>query len=126
MDEKVPRTRVLVCGGRYFDNYAFLKATLSLLPPDPDRIFCHGGATGADSLVTLFCLEEGSPCEIIRADWEKHGKAAGPIRNQQMLDEFKPDVVIAFPGGRGTQNMISLARKAGVEVIDIGASAHDN
>jgi UDP-N-acetylmuramoylalanine-D-glutamate ligase len=59
------------------------------------------------------------PVETYEADWDTHGKAAGPIRNKRMLDEGKPDLVVAFPGGRGTANMISQARKAGVEVIEV-------
>lgn len=52
------------------------------------------------------------------ADWSKYGKAAGPMRNQKMLDEYKPDLVVALPGGRGTADMVSRARVAGVEVIE--------
>lgn len=47
------------------------------------------------------------------------GKAAGPIRNQRMLDDGKPDRVLAFPGGRGTANMVKLAKAAGVPVHEI-------
>ena len=50
------------------------------------------------------------------ANWKKHGRAAGPIRNKQMLEEAKPDLVIAFPGGAGTANMVKQAREAGVKV----------
>jgi len=50
-----------------------------------------------------------------RAEWEKHGKRAGPIRNRQML-ELKPDGVVAFPGDRGTRDMITAAQEAGVPV----------
>lgn len=51
------------------------------------------------------------------ADWKKHGKAAGPIRNQSMLTEHKPDLVIAFPLGesKGTRDMIRKAKAAGIE-----------
>jgi hypothetical protein len=50
------------------------------------------------------------------ADWNTHGRAAGPIRNQRMLDEVKPELVVAFPGGRGTADMVRRAREAGVNV----------
>ena len=59
------------------------------------------------------------PCWGFPADWNSYGKAAGPIRNKQMLDEGKPDVVIAFPGGTGTANMIMQATKAGVKVVKV-------
>ncbi len=51
------------------------------------------------------------------ADWTTHGRAAGPIRNARMLAEYHPDLVIAFPGGRGTLDMVSKAERAGVAVI---------
>lgn len=53
------------------------------------------------------------------ADWVTLGKAAGPIRNQQMLDEAKPDWVVAFPGGNGTADMVRRARKAGVKIVEV-------
>jgi len=56
------------------------------------------------------------------ADWEKDGLAAGPMRNQRMLDEGKPDLVIAFPGGRGTADMVQRAKAAHVRVIEISAT----
>ena len=59
----------------------------------------------------------------VRADWEKHGKAAGAIRNQQMLDDYHPDAVIAFPGGRGTADMIKRARARMIDVIEIKAKS---
>jgi hypothetical protein len=55
------------------------------------------------------------------AEWEKLGRKAGPLRNQLMLDEGRPDVVVAFPGGRGTEDMMMRARSAGVDVIEAAA-----
>jgi hypothetical protein len=55
----------------------------------------------------------------VMADWSI-GRKAGPIRNQRMLDEHAPDLVVAFPGGRGTADMVRRARKSGVEVAKIG------
>ena len=54
-----------------------------------------------------------------KADWETFGKAAGPIRNQEMLVLSMPELVVAFPGGRGTEDMIKRSKKAGVEVISL-------
>ena len=56
---------------------------------------------------------------LIPAKWKLHGKAAGPIRNQLMLVEHKPDMVLAFPGGKGTANMIKIARWNGVPIVDL-------
>jgi hypothetical protein len=64
-----------------------------------------------------FAKWKGIAVKEYPADWQKHGKAAGPIRNRQMLEDGKPDLVIAFSGGRGTANMISQARAAGVKVL---------
>ncbi len=59
--------------------------------------------------------------EVYEADWHEHGRAAGPIRNARMIAEGRPDLVIAFPGGRGTADMVSRARKAGIEVREVSA-----
>jgi len=56
---------------------------------------------------------------MVRAKWSKHGRAAGPIRNQEMIDECKPDLVVAFPGGRGTADMVRRAKAAGIRVIEV-------
>jgi hypothetical protein len=59
---------------------------------------------------------QGVTVEAYPADWKKHGRAAGPIRNQRMLDE-NPDILVAFPGGKGTADMVARARKASLTVI---------
>jgi hypothetical protein len=112
--------RVLVCGGRDFDDQTLLYETLDAL----DRIYCftlviNGAARGADSLAHRWAQDRYIEARSFPADWEKHGKAAGPIRNQKMLDEGKPSLVVAFPGGRGTADMIARARQAGIAVHEI-------
>jgi hypothetical protein len=79
-------------------------------------------ARGADSLAVRYAEQYKCPVEKFPALWDVHGRAAGPIRNQLMLDEGKPDLVLAFPGGRGTAHMIDIAEKAGVEVHRIEQS----
>jgi len=59
-------------------------------------------------------------CEHSPAEWDKFGRRAGPLRNEQMLREGKPDVVVAFPGGRGTAHMVRIAKEAGIDVLEIG------
>lgn len=125
--------RVLVCGGRDYSDRDKVFSTLNALSgtamgdepnpswlPRPDMMIISGAAKGADTLAIDWAVIHWVPFEEYPADWDKHGKPAGFIRNKQMLDEGKPDLVIAFPGGRGTNMMIDLARKAGVavEVID--------
>lgn len=57
------------------------------------------------------------------ADWKRYGMAAGPIRNRRMLKEGKPDIVIAFAGGRGTADMVRQAKAAGVPVVKVAPAA---
>jgi len=113
-------TRVLVCGGRDYDDFERVEAVLSKLHAEAgiDAII-QGGARGADLLAYNWAHWAGVPCEQYDADWEAFGRMAGGMRNKAMLDEGRPDLVIAFPGGSGTRNMIRQARKAGVEVIEI-------
>jgi hypothetical protein len=116
-------TRILVCGGRDFSSVAAVYKVLDIQL----RIHRHvtvieGGAKGADALAANWVKNPGWAGTIKHeqypADWHKHGKAAGPIRNQQMLDTGI-DLVLAFPGGRGTADMIQRAQKAGVEVVTL-------
>lgn len=112
--------RVLVCGGRDFTDKDLMFDFLDKHEADygPYTVI-QGGARGADALAKEWANDLNLPVEEYKADWLLYGKAAGPIRNKQMLDEGKPDLVIAFPGGRGTQNMIQQAIKAGVKVITV-------
>ena len=84
----------------------------------PARVV-HGGAAGADTLAHTWAMRLGLEVDMMAADWATHGLAAGPIRNQQMLTDAKPDLVVAFPGGRGTADMVSRARHARVQVAEI-------
>jgi len=117
--------RILVCGGReYTDWDAFNDALYWICSKIGDgakeTTIISGKARGADSLAIRFAHEYGTNLECYPADWESYGKAAGFIRNQQMLDDGKPDRVVAFPGGRGTADMIRRSHKAGVEVTVVG------
>lgn len=106
--------RVLVCGGRAYVNYAHVFTTLRNIPI---TTIIHGVAAGADSLAHRYAREQQIPVEIYHALWHVYGKAAGSLRNQQMLDEGKPDLVVAFSGGKGTADMIHRALQAGVKVL---------
>lgn len=117
--------RILVCGGRDYDNRSAVALALKEFRPEnvardvSDAILILGGAPGADRLAEEWADTWGVRKRIFPANWLAHGKAAGPIRNQRMLDEGKPDLVIAFPGGRGTADMVSRSRKAGIPVREI-------
>jgi ABC-type Fe3+-hydroxamate transport system substrate-binding protein len=123
-------TRVLVCGGRDFHYQSivgeiiesvlyeeFWKTNTGSRPWLQDILIC-GMARGADLAAYSWAQKAGMPVEKYVPNWDKHGRAAGIIRNKEMLEEGKPDLVIAFPGGRGTDNMVSIALKAGVPVHD--------
>lgn len=110
--------KILVCGGRDFDDYKLLSETLN---PHihTGLVIIHGAAKGADSLAERWAKDNADDIESYPADWTKYGKRAGYIRNVQMLNEGKPDLVVAFPGGKGTQMMINLAEAAKVPVIKV-------
>ena len=109
--------RVLVTGGRDYNNAKHVSQTLDGIDAEHRiDIIIEGGATGADRLADEWAIMRRRARIRCKADWNSHGNAAGPIRNQQMLDEFAPDLVVAFPGGRGTADMIRRAEKAGVKI----------
>ena len=113
--------RVLVCGGRDFNDVTLAYKVLNHFH-DIHGFTCviDGDAKGADRLAGLWAKDIGIESRKYPADWKTYGRAAGHIRNQQMLDEGRPEMVIAFPGGKGTANMISLTKKAGIDLIEVG------
>lgn len=111
-------SKVLVCGGRDYNNIPYLCGFLDCFHTQTGiSLLIEGGAKGTDHLAQSWAKTHNVTFTTYRANWDKHGKSAGPIRNRQMLEEGLPDVVIAFPGGRGTDNMIDQARKKGIPVI---------
>lgn len=82
------------------------------------RHLINGGAKGADTLARQWAESRNIPQSVYYAEWTKYGNAAGHIRNQRMLDANPYiDYVIAFPGGRGTANMIAKAIEKGIPVL---------
>lgn len=110
--------RILICGSRDWFDFDLIKSKLSNCPPD--TVVIHGGCRGADSIAGDVAVELGFEVRCFPADWKAHGRAAGPVRNQRMLEEGKPDRVIAFhddiKSSRGTIDMIRRAEKVGVMV----------
>lgn len=112
--------KVLVCGGRRYSDALTLGSWLGGIDKDHGiSEIIEGGARGADFLARMFGEHRGIPVRTFDADWKLHGRAAGPLRNKQMLVEGKPDMVVAFPGGAGTLNMIEQARAAGIRVLEV-------
>lgn len=104
--------KVLIAGGRHYANFKRVLEEVESLPQKPDLII-HGGATGADTLAQLVANQLSIVTMVFPADWPRYGKSAGPMRNKLMIDQ-RPDLLLAFPGGRGTEDIIKKAREAGI------------
>lgn len=112
--------RILVCGGRNFSDYDFMSRVLDAFAATNDiEIVIHGAARGADAMADHWARKNRFRVHAFPADWNKHGKAAGVIRNRQMLYEGRPTHVFAFPGGKGTANMVQIATAAGLIVVNL-------
>ena len=113
--------RVLVCGGRDYTDWSYVYDTLDGLHKKIGvSCIIHGGARGADSLAQGWAVSKDLPTDIYSvssADWDKYGKSAGVRRNEIMLTSSNPHIVVAFPGGRGTAHMVSLAKNSGCTVL---------
>lgn len=108
--------KLLVCGGRRYDDAAELYRRLDHLKPD---LVITGGATGADRLAQNWACDRGIPCMVFPPAWECLGTRAGSVRNGWMLLHGRPDMVLAFPGGPGTADMVSRAVRAKVMVQEV-------
>ena len=105
--------RVIVCGGRNYTDAKAIYAALDLLRPE---VVIAGCQTGADTIALNWASERG--VETAKYPYlVDFGRSGGPKRNQQMLEEGKPDLVLAFPGGRGTADMVRRAKEAGIRVV---------
>jgi len=131
--------RVLICGGRYFSDYQAVREELRRIERDqqPFTYIIQGECpTGADKMARIYADKHRIPCTSeFRPDWDNldvpgarikrnrlgklYNANAGPDRNKRMMDEGKPDLVVAFPGGDGTADMVRKAKAAGIEVIEV-------
>jgi len=117
--------RVLVCGGRGYEDWAAVEVVLRIFDPRYTTLIHGACPTGADHIAeSVAHALHWQRLIPYYADWDKYGRAAGPIRNKRMLVEGKPDVVIVFPGGNGTANMVSQAHKAGLHVLSYEENFH--
>lgn len=127
------KIKVLICGGRYharkedgsYDplqvekTFEVLDYILETKFPDfPEIEIISGMAKGADTVGVMYARERGYTVDAYPANWDRDGKAAGPIRNKRMLLEGMPDLVIAFEGGKGTNHMKKISVQYGVDVIE--------
>jgi hypothetical protein len=114
---------VLVTGGRNYGDWGRVYSVLDDI--NPERVI-HGGASGADRWAHEWSVTRQRDEEVHRAEWSRHGKAAGPIRNTHMalvLENYRSEgakvLVVSFPGGRGTAHMTSQARQLGLPVYEV-------
>ncbi|MEZ5943915.1 MAG: DUF2493 domain-containing protein [Planctomycetaceae bacterium] len=108
--------RVLVTGGRKFDDIQLLETTLEdVHESEAISVLIHGAANGADTLAGEWASRHGIKVVACPADWKRYGRAAGPVRSREML-ELSPDLLVAFPGGNGTADMISAAKKKCISI----------
>lgn len=123
---------VIVCGGRNYNNkenvYSILDIINSKLKNNDTILknnnsfelkIVNGGADGADLLSKFWARDRKVELEIFLADWKTYGKKAGPLRNKLMFDVTNPQIIVAFNGGKGTQNMIELALNNGYILEDL-------
>jgi hypothetical protein len=113
---------VVITGGRDFADRDLLFAVLDDIHDTrgPITLIRNGGMTGADALSSRWAYERQVDTECVGALWGQYRKRAGPIRNEWMISRGT-DVLVAFPGGRGTANTIEIARRYHhIEVIEVG------
>jgi hypothetical protein len=116
--------KVLVTGSRNFPDESKVHMALDVWA---DGYVVVGDCpTGADKFARQWCDSKGVECEVHYADWDAHGRAAGPIRNQVMIDA-KPDLVIAFYHGdsRGTRDCVRRALIARIPVLEYYSDKKD-
>lgn len=113
--------KVLICGGRKYTEYQYFWDTMDKLHKEHKFTLVIDGAcrTGADRLAGAWALKQQINSHRYPAKWIKLGMDAGPVRNTEMLDKESPDLVVAFPGGPGTNNMVVKAVERGIKVIEI-------
>jgi hypothetical protein len=122
--------RVLVCGGRKFTHLEIEHELLDLLLAQCQRrdlmmVVIQGGAPGADTIGRQWAELHGVAAINVPADWKKHGKAAGPRRNQHMIDNHHPDLCVAMPGKTGTADMVKRCEAAKIPVLRGETISHE-
>ena len=127
--------RVIVCGGRDFTDAELLYTMLDWVLP---RVVIHGRAKGADLLADKWARDRGVYRYIFPAQWRIHVDeclphclansycyGAGPRRNAEMLKYGAPTLVVAFPGGSGTRDMIKQTKDSGVPLLIVNGRDQD-
>lgn len=115
--------KVIVCGSRDHTPLKLMTKVLEELQQTygDELLVITGGCKGVDKCAELVCKRRGIACKVFPANWKRHGRAAGPIRNKQMLEQ-EPNLVLAFhpdlAKSKGTRHMVRISRAADVEVVE--------
>lgn len=116
---RILKLKLLICGGRDFTDIEYaiplFQAVHNTSPVS--QLIC-GMARGGDTLGKLWANEVDIPVAEFHPDWDTHGRRAGRLRNQRMLDEGQPNLVLALPGGTGTAHMVDISKSAGIPVLE--------
>ena len=112
--------RIAVTGGRNYNDKKSIFEALDNLQEKRGIIseIAHGMAKGADTISGEWAKKKGITEIRFPARWDLYGRSAGPIRNRELLESAQPDLLLAFPGGRGTADMVSAARSQSIEVVE--------
>jgi len=114
MEDESQLLKTIVAGGRDFNDYDVMCHVLDDIfdgQEEKNVRIISGGARGADKLGERYAYEKGFGIKVFPADWDKHGKAAGPIRNKQMAEEAFSLIVFWDGESRGSANMIENGKK---------------
>lgn len=126
--QPAPPWRILVCGSRKWVDRELIKDIITTVGKENIDLIIHGACVGADLLAQDVAIELGIPYLAYPADWKRQGKGAGPLRNEKMLREAKPNQVFAFheniAESKGTADMLKRASKAGIECYVIEGDMH--
>lgn len=122
------KNRILICGDRTWNDVHTIDVYISKLPKN--TVIIHGACRGADTIAGERAKIHGLPVFPFPANWRKYGRKAGPIRNQNMIDNGKPCLVVAFHNNlfesKGTKDMIKRALKASIPVIILSSGVNYN
>lgn len=111
---------VVVTGGRNYHNWMVTYRTLDRVHRlRTIKMLVSGMAPGLDSMAATWARQRGVPLIEAPADWKRFGKAAGVLRNEAMLVDHEPQVCIAFPGGRGTADMVRRVKARGIPLLQV-------
>ncbi len=140
-----PRSLVIAAGGGRDLAWPHQRIAAELLARSGGRLvhlLLHGGARGADAAIARAAHQLGWCSLVMPAQWQQHGRAAGPIRNRELLQQaiaravahsspgsMASVLVVAFPGGAGTASLVQQARRLAarspvpIAVVDVSPSA---